>query len=88
MTIDDTLARLAASAAHPGLDEVEAGVFARIAEDARAGRSMRKGMIAAIGTATLAGLAGAAIPTGHPDRGASMLVPTMLAPSTLLDSTP
>jgi hypothetical protein len=82
MTIDDTLAALAHSPAHPGLEGIEAAVFDRIDGETRA-RQGRGLLLAAVGVASVAGVASAAIPMQSRAQPAG-LVPIALAPSTLL----
>ena len=86
MTIDDRLRALAESTVHPGLECIESGVFARIDADTRTGRQARLGLVTIIGSATLAGVASAAVPVPVPDREHATveMVSTRLAPSTLL----
>jgi hypothetical protein len=83
MTIEDTLAALAHSPAHPGLEGIEAGVFDRIDGDTRVRRQGRGLLLAAVGVASVAGVAGAAIPMQQRTQPAA-LAPIALAPSTLL----
>jgi hypothetical protein len=84
MNIDDTLGALAGSAVPAGLDTIAGDVFARIDADARASRQARRGLLIAIGAATIAGTAGAAIPIERPAEPSITMVATALAPSTLL----
>jgi hypothetical protein len=84
MKIDDMLGALAGAGVHPGLEAIDGGVFARIDAEVRAGRQARRGMLIAIGAATIAGTAGAAIPSGHAAGPSIGLVTAALAPSTLL----
>lgn len=83
MSVEDHLAMLAGMPAHPGLTTIEAGVFARIESETRARRQGRHVMLAAVGVASLAGMAGAAIPSNQ-TAGATGFAPLALAPSTLL----
>lgn len=84
MTIDDKLSALAGSPVHPGLESMEAEVFARIDADGRAVRQSRLGLVAVIGSATLAGVASAAVPAADRSDVAIGVVSARLAPSTLL----
>jgi hypothetical protein len=84
MDWEETLGALSAAPGHPGLDGLDAAVFARIDAEARALRSARHGMLAVVGAATLAGMAAAALPGGRAADGAGPLLPSALAPSTLL----
>jgi hypothetical protein len=83
MTFDETLDALAASHAPAGLTGLDAAVFARIDAEARSMRSARLGALAIVGAATLAGVAGAAIPSSRP-AATPALIATPLAPSVLL----
>lgn len=84
MTIDDRLSALAGSPVHPGLESMEIDVFARIDSNLAAVRQARLGLVAAIGSATLAGVASAAVPAADRSDVAIDVVSIPLAPSTLL----
>lgn len=84
--LDDMLARLAQEPVHPGIDGIEAGVFARIGE-AQVGRAGVGMGALAIVVAVGMGVAGAGLPPAKAQARAPLLplgLSTPLAPSSLL----